>query len=165
MQTFSIQQCKSWLEDRGVASDPYRNDLITGNHNEKRTVVNLHGAAAFIRNILNYGLKPAGEVLVQVTDWSLYSEDEMAIFQSIRASSGETRALVDAPGHLFPAAELNHCIGLFNLTLAYRWSAYIYIPDAPITIHNWEGEILEFWSGQKQIVDLVHEFCRSHRLE
>jgi len=86
--------------------------------------------------------------LLHVTDWSLYTPDEMAIVSAIRKAEGDHRRLIETPGHTFGAAERDLLIGLLSLVTAYDWTAYLYF-DNGITLLSWEGEILDLWATDR----------------
>jgi hypothetical protein len=164
MTALPLEECKKWLAARGIDHDPYSRSGGSGYCHVTGAFTDLHRAHAFIRNLMAHGLKPSGEVLLEINDWPLYNEDEMAVVQAFRASFGEARDLIDARGHMFGPAELNPCIGLFNLTVMYGWSAYLYVPDPPLTVFNWEGEIFDFWSSQKELIEKAREMCHAHKI-
>jgi hypothetical protein len=95
---------------------------------------------ALLRNlVLSAGAFEA--VLLQITDWSLYSPDEMAVVMQLRKPS---RILLESPGHVFGMGERDLLIGMMGLVAAYGWTAYVYF-DERLTLLLWEGEIMDAW--------------------
>jgi hypothetical protein len=166
MKALTFEESNDWLASVGVKHDPFREKAkgaqyyLTG----ALTDVSRSVSFAFVRNLLVYGLMPSGDVLLRISDWSLYQKDEMSVIDSFRSSFGECRSLNEANGHLFASAEMDHCVGLFNLTFAYGWSSYLYIFNPSLTFFNWEGEMFEFWSEQKDPIILVQKYCQKHNL-
>jgi len=164
MKALTPEECPSWLKSAGISHDPFRGFGEASNHFMTGGLTDTRRSIAFARNLLVYGLQPNTECLLEITDWSLYTEDEMAVVQSLRASFGETRWLIKSPGHVFAPSDLNLCVGLFALTIAYGWNSYIYIPTPRLTIFNWEGDMFEFLSDEKKSMQVVEEYGRSHEL-
>jgi hypothetical protein len=91
------------------------------------------------------------EILVHVTDWPTYEPAEMAVVDALRHAWDESRNLIDAPGHLFPAEESELAVALFGHTGNYEWNAYLYLPNDLATLYNWEGERYDFWSNDSAV--------------
>jgi hypothetical protein len=82
---------------------------------------------------------------------TLYQPDEMALFDSLRRGHGEHRALIDAPGHLFPAAEQAEAVAHCYLAVIFGWSAYLYLPSGAATVLFWEGDLVDFSSDDENL--------------
>jgi hypothetical protein len=95
------------------------------------------------------GSATGGETIVWITDWPLYHPDEMAVMMRFRASAGENRPLIDAPAHIFDEAELDDCIGCFNLCDQYRWDALLFVPTTGLIAFNSHDEI-QYLSSLRQ---------------
>ena len=68
------------------------------------------------------------DVLVWFTSWTGFSDDEMALFQEFRAFWGESRRLIDAPGHLFSFeknADTFQCVNLLHFMMAFEFEAFV----------------------------------------
>jgi hypothetical protein len=89
---------------------------------------------ALIRNAVVY--RQFEGALVWILDWPLYNPDEMAVIMRLRSSVGESRRLIDAPGHVFDANEVHDCTGLFNLCVQYFWDAFLYVPASGLLVFN-----------------------------
>jgi hypothetical protein len=163
MKALTPAECPNWLRSAGIHHDPSRGLGASAHHGITGGLTDPRRSIAFARNLLQ-AVRPSSDLMLEITDWSSYQEDEMAVVRSLRASFGETRWLIKSPGHVFAVSELNLCVGLFALTIAYGWSAYIHIPSPRLTIYNWEGDVFEFWSDEKKSTDLAEEYCRSHEL-
>lgn len=89
---------------------------------------------------------PFEAALLHITDWSLYSADEMAVVSELRKAHGDGRALIETPGHVFKSGERDLLIGLMGLVAAYGWTAYVYF-DHGLTVLLWEGELMDLWDA------------------
>ena len=163
MRCLDQSEIDQWLTKRRVTSEPY-GKLDSPTHYcqfklPQRPLAN----AAFIREILALS---EDEILVHVTDWPTYEPSEMAIVDSLRKASGESRYLIDAAGHLFTADESELAIALFGHTGNFEWNAYLYRPNDLATLYNWEGEFYDFWSENARthatLTNLVDKFGLVH---
>lgn len=82
--------------------------------------------------------------LVVIKDWDTYPPNQMILLDGLRNGHGETRPLIEAPGHLFTSDESPLISGIFGLTIIFQWTAYLYFPSKN-TFLNWEGELLDCW--------------------
>lgn len=159
MRCLDQSEITQWLTERQVTPEPYgRSDLPTHYRQfelPSRPLAN----AAFVRRFLAMS---NDEILVHITDWSTYEPAEMAVVDSLRKASGESRHLIDAPGHLFPADESELAIALFGHAGNFEWNAYLYRPNDFATLYNWEGELYDFWSADAKthaaLTSLADEF-------
>jgi hypothetical protein len=108
---------------------------------------------------------------VHITDWTWDPEYEADPTTALRASIGETRALIDVPGFLFDSSELASAIDLGSLSLKRGWTSYIYLTSGLATLLLWEGDLIDFWSTDKRLAEqlkivlhsidaqIVHDYC------
>jgi hypothetical protein len=86
----------------------------------------------------------------------------MALVGSLRRGHNEERHLIDAPGHLFGPTEDAEAIGHCYLAVTFGWSAYLYLASGAVTVHFWEGDLVDFWSPHESLartsLDLVRSF-------
>jgi hypothetical protein len=85
---------------------------------------------------------------MHVTDWALYTVDEMSVFDACRRAHGENRRLIESPGHLFQQAEFNLLAGMLALIKADGWVAYAYF-DNGTTALIWKGDFLDLWAYEE----------------
>ena len=82
--------------------------------------------------LVSQALKPfAGEphVLVWLDDWSVWpSGQRMHVFDRFRMSYGETRQLIDSPGHLFDRTEIEDAISFVTIAALFLWDCYVVSP-------------------------------------
>ncbi len=148
MTTLESSNCSGWLREKGIIEAPYR-----GHEDSPRCYDQLRlpseplRISAAVRNLIGT-CRVFETALLQFTDWPLYQPDEMAIVTALRSAHGESRPLIETPGHLFPFSERDLLIGMFSLAICYQWTAYLYLEDA--TLLCWEGELLDIWSGDPQ---------------
>ena len=148
MKCLTQQEIGKWLAERQVTPSPYGRVKSPAHYRQfrvpQRPLVNF----AFIRQFLKL---TDCEVLVHLTDWPTYEPAEMAVVTAIRHEWNESRNLIDASGHLFQSSQSELAIALFGLSGNFEWNAYLYLPNNLATLHNWEGELYDFWSDDVTI--------------
>lgn len=162
MQILTNDESAAWCSERGFklnASPYWRDERISSGirflTESKQSVVE-----AFVRNVVNTVAYDGA--IVWLTDWPLYKEDEMAVFERIRASTGENRRLVDAPGHAFNSNEIHDCIGMFNLCVQYFWDAFLFVPQGNLIAYNSHDGLQYFSSltaaGRVELIEMLGHF-------
>lgn len=130
MNECTREEAAAWRKQRGIEVD-LQDRPITFHKNptlffhlpqDARTMIVLaHVAAEWMGD---------GEILVEMTDWPIYTRREMHIFTEWRTHHGGPSRLIDAPGFLFPKG-LNNEEGraLLLFLQAYNWEAYVYTAE------------------------------------
>jgi hypothetical protein len=68
--------------------------------------------------------------LVWFDDWSVWpSGQRMHVFERFRMSYGETRRLVDSPGHLFDGTEIEDATSFVTIASLFLWDCYVVNPN------------------------------------
>jgi hypothetical protein len=64
--------------------------------------------------------------LVWFDDWAVWpSGQRMHIFDRFRLSYGETRRLIDSPGHIFDRDEIEDAISFVTIAALFLWDCYV----------------------------------------
>jgi hypothetical protein len=67
--------------------------------------------------------------LIWFADWAVWpSGQRMHVFERFRLSYGETRQLIDSPGHLFAATEFEDAVSFVTLAVLFLWDCYVVTP-------------------------------------
>jgi hypothetical protein len=85
---------------------------------------------------------------MHVTDWELYTPDEMSVFDACRKAFNEDRRLIESPGHSFQRDEFTLLAGMLALVKNYGWVAYAYFDDGT-TLLVWKGDFLDLWAYEE----------------
>jgi len=144
MKCLTQQEIARWLTEQCVTPSPYGSAKSPTHYLQFKFPKGPVANTSFIRQFLKL---TSGDILVHVTDWPTYKRAEMAVVNALRHEWGESRNLIDAPGHLFPANESGLATALFGHTGNFAWNAYLYLPGDLATLYNWEGELYDFWSN------------------
>lgn len=159
VKTLTNEDCSAWLASHKLAADPYYSKETRPPYCEQFPLPqHALGSSAMLRSIVTCA-EPFESALLHVTDWALYSPDEAAVVSQLRQTCGERLPLIQTPGHVFTAVELNLLIGLFALVTAYGWSAYLYF-DHGLTLLSWEGELLDLWATDSARYNAVCELIQ-----
>jgi hypothetical protein len=67
--------------------------------------------------------------LVWFNNWAVWpSGQRMHVFDRFRMSYGETRWLIDSPGHLFEGAEIEDGTSFVTIAAMFLWDCYVVNP-------------------------------------
>ena len=70
------------------------------------------------------------ETLVWFTEWSVWpSSERMHIFERFRLSYGETRRLIESPGHLYMQGEYEDLLSCVTIGVLFLWDVFIVTPQ------------------------------------
>jgi hypothetical protein len=118
--------------------------------------------AAIAKGIIEI-LDADDEVLLVADDWGLYREEEMEQILEIRRGMGETRSVIDAPGHEMKRDDENYRQKLiqFFLSAETGWSAYVYAFPSKTTLFFWERDIIDLWSQRRGTVEKFESFLET----
>ena len=128
MRVLSPQQAATWchahdvaLSDRGLPdrSDADLNFRIPCDA-QKRVYLVSQAMGPFVDE----------PFLVWFDDWSVWpSGQRMHVFDRLRMSYGETRRLIDSPGHLFDRTEIEDGISFVTVGALFLWDCYVVNPS------------------------------------
>ena len=78
----------------------------------------------------------SSSTLVWFTEWGVWpSSERQHIFDRFRASYGEHRLLIDAPGHLLSVEERDELLSLVTLGVLFLWDVYVVADSVPFVLH------------------------------
>lgn len=103
--------------------------------------------------------------LLWVSDWPLYKEQEMALMMRIRAGYGESRLLIEAPGHILEEADRSILAGLLFLMQAFGWDSYYLTPDAQTLLRTTHHERMEVLTRDARFATKIREIGAQFSLE
>jgi hypothetical protein len=71
-------------------------------------------------------IEPAPELLFWLGDWAVWpSGQHMPLFTRFRQAFGESRPLIDAPGHLLTPEEADDAVSILVVSLQFVWNCHI----------------------------------------
>ena len=84
------------------------------------------GRRVALARILWNSLSDRSERLLWVTEWGVWpSSEHMPLYASLRQGFGDTRRLIDAPGHLFQLGEDDNGFSFFVIGTLFFWDVYL----------------------------------------
>jgi hypothetical protein len=107
---------------------------------------------------LERALQPWEACLLWVTDWGIWSSDNLHLYYRLRQSYGDLRLLDEAPAHLFLDYEAADLVSFLEVGIISGWDMHL-IPFAgyarAFVSHD---EFVEF-AAEEGNPDLVHEWA------
>ena len=129
MKIISKEEAQIWchhhhiaMNDRGL---PERRDFPT-----KFDIPVDAGQRVYLVSERMSAFREEPSLLVWFDDWSVWPYGQrMHIFERLRLSYGETRRLIDSPGHVFESAEIEDAISFVTLAVLFLWDCYVLTPE------------------------------------
>src|SRR5579871_377359 len=73
-------------------------------------------------------LPETSNLLLLISQWETYPAEQLMFFEMLRHQNGNSKTLIDAPGHLFTGkvdSEKALLVGLIFLMIAFNWEGYL----------------------------------------
>ena len=156
MRCLTKDECSAWLKEQGITEEPYEAEKCPTKFASQIDVPSKPiGLSKLIRFLLVHCPRTFNGALLVARDWPFYTPDEMLVVDALRRCHGESRHLIEAPGHLFGKDEIHECAALANLVMTFGWSAYVYEINDGTTYNLWEGDLIDYWSDNSDVADHV----------
>jgi hypothetical protein len=106
---------------------------------------------------------PFHGAMIWFRDWGIWSDvDEatgMFTLQRLRGAHGETRPLIEAPGHIFTGGEFADARAFWTLPMIFGWDAILFPEQNDYFVLNSHDEVVSFVSRSKEThSQLIEEF-------
>lgn len=104
--------------------------------------------------------------LLWISAWNHFWPSAHALFEAARRGMGETRPLLDAPGHLFDAHDYDNqdrteippgqhrdvslLVGLMSLVMINNWDAWLLAEGSTDRVEFWEGNVLLYSDDERR---------------
>ena len=100
--------------------------------------------------------------MIWFRDWGIWNEadEEMGarLISQMRAYLGESRELMEAPGHIFADAEFLDARAFWTLPMILGWDAILFPAKSDYFVFNSHDEVICFVAREKQLhADLLEE--------
>lgn len=83
------------------------------------------GAKVGLARFLFSLVAPEPETLILVDDWAVWpSSQHMPLFTRFRQALGESRSLIEAPGHVVSASDSDDAVSVIATSLLFIWDCY-----------------------------------------
>jgi hypothetical protein len=106
-----------------------------------------------------YGLaEPSPEVLIWIGDWAVWpSGQHMPLFSRFRQAFGETRPLIEAPGHLITPDEIEDGVSILTVSLLFLWDCHLLTASGRDVVFVSHDEFGWFGSRDAAVASAVSE--------
>jgi hypothetical protein len=148
MKCISVRDCQAWADERGVVLNDTASSFSRGPILDRfrfPTPVAARAQGALLQGLVE-ALTRVSPSLLWITDWPLYKAHEMALILRIRAGYGESRPLLDAPGHLFDQDDRDILEGMLTLIAAFGWDAYFVPGEGKSIVFASHHELIEVFT-------------------
>jgi len=126
-----------------VADVPYRSDS---------------GAKFGMVRFLYSLVAPEPETLLLVDDWAVWpSSQHMPLFTRFRQALGESRPLIEAPGHLVASSDSDDAVSIIATSLLFIWDCYGISSSGQDAFYISHDEICYFASRDPSVAARVRE--------
>jgi hypothetical protein len=179
MKCLTVTECSDWLSRHGIAEEPYGRKSKSLDHCfQFEPPTDAAGIMSLVRCLIGNQGKLSNEWeefggilgkfeggLIIFEDWETYPPDMICLITSIRQAHGEKRGLSDAPGHLFEGDEDADVISQCYLIIMFGWTAYLCLALKRATLLFWEGDLIDFWSADEDLLDAVKLSVQKNKTE
>jgi hypothetical protein len=125
MTVLSEIQARAWCEERGRILTKNGRPVLPSNAEQFPIPSDAGQRVAMVARDLST-FSSDSEILVWFTKWGIWpSAERQHIFDRLRASYGETRSLIDSPGHLFSRREFEDMVSFVTLGVLFLWDVFV----------------------------------------
>ena len=129
MRILTPEECQSWCGERNIPlreSGWIRPDIgAETSHVVEVPYPDDSGAKVSLARFLLSLVEPDPETLLLIDDWDVWpSSQHMPLFTRFREALGEHRPLIEAPGHLVTAADMDDAVSIVATSLLFIWDCY-----------------------------------------
>jgi hypothetical protein len=159
MRSITPEECDRWTRDRGVKlAQSYSHFLGEPAAESLRFAIPKKASVQIaLSEALLEAIPGIAQSLLWMTDWPLYREHEMALLMRIRAGYGETRSLIEAPGHILEEADRSILAGLIFLMQAFAWDSSYVTSDARTILFTSHHELMEVLTRDGEFAAQIRE--------
>jgi hypothetical protein len=134
MRCLTYSECAKWCSPRdfptrhieGYVVGPYPNITSPPFHFVEFTIPADSGQKVAFGRFLYSLVEPAPELLFWLGDWAVWpSSQHMPLFARLRQALGESRPLIEAPGHLLTPDEADDAVSILVVSLQFVWNCHI----------------------------------------
>jgi hypothetical protein len=129
MKCLTYRESENWFASLDVRIDENRFLSLQRRSTDLKTTIPQKSLSLiyFADRIANW-FSADTEVMIWPSHWEIYPPGPLDLFERVRRSEGETRSLVDAPGHIINKLlkqETDVAVELIFLIMAFNWTGYI----------------------------------------
>jgi hypothetical protein len=74
-------------------------------------------------------------MLLWLSDWAVWPNSQhMPLFTRFRDAFDESRPLIETPGHLFQANEIDDAVSVLAIAMLFVWDCHVFPADGPVFV-------------------------------
>jgi hypothetical protein len=161
MRCFNKEESRAWCESHGImiagsgepsiASLPARTEQSIVGLKLCRVVALARLTASIIQ--------PFEECLLWITLWGVWpSSENMLLFDRLRVSYGERRALHECPGHLFLPDEQADLVAFIQIALTSGWNFFLLPSPFRCGVFVSHDEYIDAYADQAVSLEPLRDF-------
>jgi hypothetical protein len=116
------------------------------------------GRKVWLARFLHGLLAPSPELLIWLGDSAVWpSSQHMPLFSRFRQALGEQRPLIEAPGHLVTADEIEDAVSILTISLLFFWNCHLLTASGRDVVFVSHDEFGWFASRDASVADSVRQ--------
>jgi len=167
MRILTPEESQSWCGERHVPLEPgwIRPDFgAEMSHMVEVPYLADSGAKVSLARFLLSLVEPDPETLLLIDEWAVWpSSQHMPLFTRFREALGEHRPLIEAPGHLVTAADMDDAVSIVATSLLFIWDCYGISSSGRDAFHFSHDEFCYFLSSDASVAARVTERLAANR--
>jgi hypothetical protein len=129
VQVLSKHETTRWCRSHHIALDAHRHPECSDLQRRFNIPPGAQKRVALVTRAME-AFRGERQVLVWFDDWSVWPAGQrMHVFDRFRMSYGETRPLIEAPGHLFKDTEIEDAISMVTIAVLFLWDCFVVTPE------------------------------------
>jgi len=166
MRCLTYSECAEWCSRRdfptrhieGCAIGPHPDIESPPFHFVEFTLPADSGQKVAFGRFLYSLVEPAPELLFWLGGWGVWlSSQHMPLFTRFRQTLGESRPLIDAPGHLLTPEEADDAVSILVVSLQFVWDCHILTSSGRNAVFVSHDEFGWFASRDESVADSVRK--------
>ena len=132
MRCLTYSECAAWCRAHGypvTESDSHGRPIPQVIESGSLVAVTYHrdsGSKVSLAREVVTRLTRDGEALLWLDHWAVWPNSQhMPLFTRFREALGESRALIEAPGHLFQPDEVDDAISVLAVAMLFFWDCHV----------------------------------------
>jgi hypothetical protein len=164
MECLTKAEIAKWINIRGALQDPYSGESEPEFRVKSSAPSTYFAIEYFVRAIMRE-IFTEGELLVEITDRSPSEESRDFVFDSIGSNFTDEFTIERFPGFSLEHNESERAVALFSVVTCFKWKCYLYGSNHQLVLHNWEGDIFDFWTSSPTMRDKYRILSKSFDLK
>lgn len=166
MRCLTYSECSDWCRAHGypvMDADHYGNPAPRVLEAGARIAVQYpddSGQKVLLAREVIGQLANAGEMLLWLDNWAVWPNSQhMPLFTRFREALGESRPVIEAPGHLIQAAALDDAVSVLAVAMLFFWDCHVFPASGPVFVTS-HDEWNAFVTLENLQIEITSTFAR-----